>query len=36
MIQSLNLKLYHDIEESVLPFRGQIAFFAIVFFTIFL
>ena len=34
MFQSLDVKLYHNTEETVLPFRGQIAFFAIAFFTI--
>lgn len=32
MFQSLDVKLYHNTEETVLPFRGQIAFFAIAFF----
>jgi hypothetical protein len=34
MIQNLDVKLYHNIEETVLPFWGQLAFFAIVFFSI--
>lgn len=32
MIQNLDEKLYHKIEETVLPFRGHIALFGIVFF----
>jgi len=34
MIQNLDVKLYQNTEETVLPFRGQIYFFAIAFFTI--
>jgi len=34
MIQNLDVKLYQNTEETVLPFRGQIDFFVIAFFTI--
>jgi hypothetical protein len=34
MIQNLDVKLYYNIEETVLHFWGQLAFFEIVLFSI--